>query len=60
LPSGAARDVFRQQAATLASSLAAKPDAWPEFYTRLGDVDPEDAARGVYGAIALGWAAKWQ
>jgi adenosylcobinamide amidohydrolase len=60
LPAGAARDVFRQQAATLASSLAAKPDAWAEFYARLADVDPEDAARGVYGAIALGWSHKWR
>jgi Adenosylcobinamide amidohydrolase len=60
LPAGAARDVFRQQAATLASSLAAKPEAWAEFYARLADVGPEDAARGVYGAIALGWSHKWR
>jgi adenosylcobinamide amidohydrolase len=60
LPAGAARDIFRQQAATLASSLAAKPDAWPEFYARLADVDPEQAARGVYVAIALGWSEKWR
>jgi adenosylcobinamide amidohydrolase len=60
LPASAARDVFRQQVATLASSLAAKPDAWPEFYAKLAEADPTDAARGVYAAIALGWAAKWQ
>ncbi len=60
LPAGAARDIFRQQAATLATSLAAKPDAWPEFYARLSDVDPEQAARGVYSAIALGWSEKWR
>src|ERR1700722_5182427 len=60
LPAAAARDIFRQQLATMASSLAAKPDAWPEFYVRLADVDPEQAARGVYVAIALGWAQKWQ
>ena len=60
LPASAARDIFRQQAATLATSLAAKPDAWPEFYAGLGDVDPEQAGRGVYAAIALGWAAKWR
>ena len=59
LPGSAARDIFRQQLATLASSLAAKPDAWPEFYERLADVDPEKAARGVYAAIALGWSHKW-
>jgi adenosylcobinamide amidohydrolase len=60
LPASTARDIFRQQLATLASSLAAKPDAWPEFYTRLADVDPEQAARGVYAAIALGWSHKWR
>jgi adenosylcobinamide amidohydrolase len=59
LPAGAARDIFRQQAATLASSLAARPDAWPEFYARLADIDAEQAARGVYAAIALGWSHKW-
>ena len=60
LPASAAGDIFRQQVATLASSLAAKPDAWPEFYARLADVDPEQAARGVYAAIALGWSHKWR
>jgi adenosylcobinamide amidohydrolase len=60
LPAGASRDIFRQQAATLATSLAAKHDAWPEFYARLADVEPEQAARGVYSAIALGWSAKWR
>jgi adenosylcobinamide amidohydrolase len=60
LPSGAARDVFRQQLTTLAASLAAKPAAWPEFYVRLADADPSDAARGVYAAIAMGWSEKWR
>jgi adenosylcobinamide amidohydrolase len=60
LPASAARDVFRQQLATMASSLAAKPGAWPEFYAQLADVDPEHAARGIYAAIALGWSHKWR
>jgi adenosylcobinamide amidohydrolase len=60
LPGSAARDIFRQQVAALASSLAAKPDAWPEFYARLADVHPDQAARGVYAAIALGWSEKWR
>jgi hypothetical protein len=60
LPASAARDIFRQQLATLASSLAAKPNDCPEFYVRLGDADPEQPARGVYAAIALGWSQKWQ
>jgi len=60
VPSGAARDIFRQQAATLATSLAARPDAWPDFYARLVDADPEQVARGVYAAIAMGWSEKWR
>jgi adenosylcobinamide amidohydrolase len=60
LPAAAARDIFRQQLATMASSLAAKPDAWPEFHARLSEADPEQAARGVYAAIALGWSEKWR
>jgi adenosylcobinamide hydrolase len=60
LPASAARDIFRQQVATLATSLAAKPDAWPEFYGRLAEAEPDQAARGVYAAIAIGWAAKWR
>lgn len=59
VPSGAARDIFRQQLATLAASLAARPDAWAECYERLGDADLEFAARGVYAAIAMGWSHKW-
>jgi len=60
LPASATGDIFRQQLATLASSLAAKPDAWTEFYAWLADVDPEQAERGVYAAIALGWSHKWK
>jgi hypothetical protein len=60
VPASAARDIFRQQVATLAASLAAKPDAWPEFYARLVDADPEQASRGVYAAVAMGWVAKWR
>jgi adenosylcobinamide amidohydrolase len=60
LPASSARDIFRQQVATLAASLAAKPDAWPEFYARLADAEPEQVARGVYAAIALGWSEKWR
>jgi adenosylcobinamide hydrolase len=60
LPASAARDIFRQQLATMASSLAAKPDDWPEYYARLTDANPEQAARGIYEAIALGWSHKWR
>lgn len=59
LPAGAAREALRQQAATMAASLAAQPQRWPEFHERMAAADLEEPARVVLGAIALGWAAKW-
>ena len=60
LPTSSARDIFRQQAATLATSVAAKPDAWPEYFVRLSDSDPECPAPTILAAIALGWSEKWR
>jgi adenosylcobinamide amidohydrolase len=60
LPATAARDVFRQYAAVLATSLAAKPDHWPDFFSRLSDVTPERPADAVFQAIAMGWSEKWR
>jgi adenosylcobinamide hydrolase len=60
LPSSAARDVFRQCAATLATSLAAKPGAWPEYFGRLSDADPKDPVPAILSAIAIGWSEKWR
>lgn len=60
LPSSCARDMFRQCAATLATSLAAKPDAWPDYFARLVDVDPEHPASAILSAIAIGWSEKWR
>jgi adenosylcobinamide hydrolase len=59
LPASSARDIFRQQAATLAANLSAKPDRWTEFYAGLADADPDQPVRAVASAIALGWSAKW-
>ena len=61
LPSSAGRDASVQQAATLAASLAARPDAWPEFRSRLhrrgggGDeeVDSRGNRAGLDGEMAL-------
>ncbi|MCY3770549.1 MAG: adenosylcobinamide amidohydrolase [Gemmatimonadetes bacterium] len=53
-----AAPLLRQQAAVLASSVAAKPEAWPTCYEKL--VVHEDALLDtVYDAIALGWRLKW-
>jgi adenosylcobinamide hydrolase len=60
LPGSIARDVFRQHAAILATSLAAKPDQWPAFFARLSDVSPERPAEAIFRAIAMGWSEKWR
>ena len=49
-----------KQAATLACSLAAKPDAWPAFRAQLHESANKDVKSLVLAAIALGWAAKWR
>ena len=58
LSAALAAPLLRQQAAVLASSLAARPDTWPTCYEQL--VVHEDALLDtVYDAIALGWRLKW-
>jgi adenosylcobinamide amidohydrolase len=59
LPANAAREALRQQGASMAASLAAQPDRWPEFYRVLGPVDLDRPAALVLDALAMGWAAKW-
>lgn len=59
LPLLAACDVLRQQAATLATSLAAKPEGWYGFWQQI-DVDMTCPLDAVYDAAALGWTAKWE
>jgi adenosylcobinamide amidohydrolase len=58
LPRSAAREILRQQAATLAASLSARTSDWHSFWQRL-DVNPEQPLDAVYDAAALGWTAKW-
>ena len=60
LPDSTARDAMVQQAATIASSLAARPDAWPEFRAQLLQSAGTDPKALVLAAIALGWKAKWR
>src|SRR5688500_2734091 len=60
LPASVLPDAIVQQAATLATSLAAQPHRWAEFRTRLlaqGEFEP---APLVLAAIALGWSEKWR
>ncbi|MCX6621087.1 MAG: hypothetical protein NTY38_08395, partial [Acidobacteria bacterium] len=60
LPRSAAKEALRQQAATLAASLAAKPERWAEFRAQLREADPERPAELILSAIALGWSSKWR
>jgi len=60
LPESSAPDAVVQQAATLASSLAAKPEAWPDFRARLHRSADKDPKSLVLAAVALGWTAKWR
>ena len=58
LPSATAAAVLRQQAALMASCLAARPEIWSECHDHL-QVDPLRPLEAVYQALALGWSAKW-
>jgi adenosylcobinamide amidohydrolase len=58
LPPAAARDVLRQQAATLAASLSAKTEAWYSFWQQL-HVDMSRPLDAIYDAASLGWISKW-
>jgi adenosylcobinamide amidohydrolase len=58
LPKTMASDVLREQAAGLASALAAKPHLWFDFFQRI-TVDVEAPLDAVVAALALGWSHKW-
>jgi adenosylcobinamide amidohydrolase len=61
LPASIARDALVQQAASLAASLAAQPDRWPEFRSRLHAASAAADPRALaLAALALGWSEKWR
>ena len=61
LPAGMAKESLRQQAASLACSLAARPQDWPLFRRELAESgeEPDDTMDLVIRALALGWKSKW-
>jgi adenosylcobinamide hydrolase len=59
-PPSVAREVLRQQAASLASSLAGQLDRWPEFHASFDNIDVEQPKQFILAAIALGWSKKWK
>ena len=58
LPPDQAAPVLRQQAATLASCLAARPESWQTCWEQL-TVDAGEPLPAVADAVALGWRLKW-
>jgi hypothetical protein len=58
-PASATGEALRQQAASLAASLAGRLDRWPEFHANLPDVDVNQPKQLILAAIALGWSKKW-
>jgi adenosylcobinamide hydrolase len=59
IPNSAARDVLRQQAATMAAALAARSEDWYTFWQQI-HVDLDRPLDAIYDAVALGWTAKWR
>ena len=57
-PRHAAGEALRQQAACLASAIAARPDDWPAFRAALQDA-PDEPVELALRALAAGWGAKW-
>lgn len=53
-----AAPLLRQQAAVLATAVAAKPESWPSCYDKL-TVHEDALLDSIYDAIALGWRLKW-
>jgi hypothetical protein len=60
IPASTSRDALAQQAASLASNLAAAPERWAEFRQRLLWLATDDPKRVVLAALALGWSEKWK
>ena len=58
LPAGVAGETLRQQAACLASALAARPGDWPAFHAALREA-PDEPVELALRALAAGWNAKW-
>lgn len=60
LPASVQDEAVVQQAALLATSLAAQPDRWPAFRAALRNTSGADPKTILLAAIALGWSNKWR
>jgi adenosylcobinamide hydrolase len=60
LPASVSREAIVQQAASLAASLAGRPERWPDFRDRLQASATSEPRDVVLAALALGWREKWR
>jgi adenosylcobinamide amidohydrolase len=60
IPDAVAADAMVQQAASLASNLAAQVHRWPEFRSTLQPHASSGIQTLVLRALALGWSEKWR
>ncbi len=60
LPESVTREALVHQVASLAASVAARPDEWSEFRARLHALDTADPKTLAVAALAFGWSAKWR
>jgi adenosylcobinamide amidohydrolase len=60
LPGSDEWDASVQHGATLAVNVAARPDAWSEYRSRLHRTTATDPKTLVLAALALGWTEKWR
>jgi len=60
IPSSVERDAGVQLAATLAANVAARPERWAEFRSRLHALPVGDVKALALAALAVGWSEKWR
>jgi len=60
IPESVEREAVIQQAASLAASIAAGPERWPEFRSRLHALGTTEPKTIAIAALAFGWSEKWR
>ncbi len=60
IPQSVEREAVIQQAASLAASIAARPERWADFRIRLHALGAADPKTTVIAALAFGWSEKWR
>jgi hypothetical protein len=60
LPESVKREAVIHQVSSLAASIAAQPERWSEFRSRLHALDTAEPRTLAVAALAFGWSAKWR